>query len=177
MDSFIGEIRPVAFNYAPSDWAICDGSIVNISQFETLFALIGTTYGGNGSTNFALPDLRGRIPIGSGQGTNPDGTALTNRTLGQYIGSESVSISLANLPQHTHNLCASSSNGNVLSPKNTIPAVTTYKNYYNTTPGVMTEMDPLAVSNFGENQAHNNVMPFLTLNYIICINGYFPQRG
>lgn len=172
VDSYIGEIRPIAFNYAPQGWLICDGSKVSISAYQNLYALIGQIYGGDGVTTFALPDLRGRVPIGMGTGTS----ALTPRTIGQLLGAETVKLDVPTIPAHTHSLQVSSANGNLLSPKDAFPAATIYKNYFNNSAGPYKEMDTLSVSNSGADIAHNNMMPFMALNYIINYDGSWPQR-
>lgn len=172
VDSFLGEIRPVSFNFAPQGWLLCDGRMLDINTYQNLYALIGTTYGGNGINTFALPDLRGRVPIGVGTGIS----GLTPRVIGQFVGNETVTLDVSTMPNHTHSLQVSSSAGNQLSPKNNIPATTTYKNYFNNPAGPYKEMDPLCVSNQGGNLAHNNMMPFIVLNYIICFDGSWPQQ-
>lgn len=170
-DPFIGEIKTVAFNYAPIDWATCDGQLMNIAQNDTLFSLIGTTYGGDGTTTFALPDLRGRAPMHQGTGTG-----LTQRTIGQLFGSETVSIATNQLGGHSHGLSCSNQAGTSASPVNAFPAGSSSFNYIapSSTPA---QLNAQTVSTVGSGQAHNNMMPFLTVNYIICLYGIYPTQN
>ena len=115
MDPYIGEIRLFAGNYAPENWAICDGAQVAVNDYQALYALIGTTYGGNGTTSFALPDLRGRVPIGQGQAPN-----VTARTLGQIGGTEKVSLNVGQLPPHNHQILATSTAATTSTPGNSV---------------------------------------------------------
>ncbi|MBP7460915.1 MAG: phage tail protein [Candidatus Delongbacteria bacterium] len=172
MDAFTGEIRPVAFNYAPHNWAICDGSLLSVNDYSDLYTLLGTTYGGNGTTTFALPDLRGRVPMhkGTGQG-------LTPRFQGQAFGTETVTLTTSNLPQHHHDLKATTTQGTQTSPQNNIPAAVTYSNYYNADPGTFVKMDEQSVSAVGGSLSHNNLMPYMTINFIICVHGIYPSRN
>lgn len=169
-DPFIGEVRLFAGNFAPQDWAFCDGSILPISQYDTLFALIGTTYGGDGQQTFALPDLRGRVPIHQGAGAG-----LSNRTLGELAGAESVSLAAAQMPAHTHSLRASTATGAAAPTGGVLAAngVSVYGAGAATTP-----MAPQGISAAaGGSQAHNNMAPFLAVNYIIALFGIFPSQS
>jgi len=182
-DAFLGEIRMFGGSYAPMDWLLCDGGLVQISQYEQLFSLIGTTYGGNGTTNFALPNLRGRLPIGLGQGPG-----LSNRQLAQTGGSEVVTFTGAQMPIHTHLAEATSAEGTQTNPGGGVWAATedmttsppTPVNQYILASEIKTTdkkgvMDPLAIEASGGSQPHNNVMPVMPLNFIICIRGYYPE--
>jgi|SRR5947207_14407477 len=164
IDFFLGEIRLFSFGFAPKSWALCNGQFLPINQNQALFSLLGTTYGGNGVTTFALPDLRGRLPIHMGQA----------HTLGEKAGNTSVTLNIQQLPTHTHNLVASDANGtqpvaagNVLAQAN---------NLY-TPPANLTALDPSTVSNVGGSQPHNNLMPYLALNFCIALQGIFPSRN
>ncbi|MEO8885533.1 MAG: tail fiber protein [Mucilaginibacter sp.] len=174
MDYFLGQIKIFGGNYAPQDWHVCDGSTVSVQTYQELFALIGTTYGGDGVNTFGLPDLRGRIVVGM-QASQAD------YALGKKGGLESVTLTEANLPQHTHTLSANTNNatasaltGNILAapvdPKGSGREVLTY--IPKSAPGF--KLKPLnreTISNTGGSQAHENRMPYLTLNYIICLTG------
>lgn len=169
-EAFIGEIRLFAGNYAPVNWALCDGSLVSISDNSTLFALLGTTYGGDGVTQFALPDLRGRLPIGQGQTTGG-----SNRVMGQPIGVENVTLTLGQIPEHTHpfSVAGAASTGK---PQGQVPAAVTGFNLYAPAPATSAaNLAPSTVQVVGGGQSHNNVMPSLVLTYIICLFGIFPS--
>ena len=169
MDPFIGEIRLFGGNFAPLGWMLCRGQILPIQEYDTLFALIGTTYGGNAEQGiFALPDLRGRIPIHRG---NPI-------QVGEIGGSEEVTLTVNHLPPHTHELRASTlpastgvPNGNVVADT-TVGAAPIYA-----APGTMVNMSPAAIEPAGQSMPHENRMPYLGMNYIICIVGIFPSQN
>lgn len=177
---FIGEIRLFAGNFQPVSYAFCNGSLLPISQYDALYALIGTTYGGDGVNTFALPDLRGRIPVGQGQGPG-----LTNRVMGQTSGTETVTLTSATVPSHSHNAQASTNAGNTAAPGPTVvPAkpvdsLSTPSLYV--VPGTSTVtptlMAPNILSTVGGNQPHTNMMPTLAINYIIALFGVFPSRN
>lgn len=184
MDPIIGTILIWPLNWAPQDWLICDGTVLSIQQHTALFSLIGTTYGGNGTTNFALPDLRGRMPIGMGQGNG-----LTNRTLGQMLGAETATLNGSNMPAHTHTLTAGTtpSSGLTQAPAAnwTLGAaasvtgdrqpVVTPVNMYNANAATNpVQSAPTSVA--GSGAAFGIMPPALCLNFIICINGIFPIR-
>lgn len=170
-EGFIGEIRMFGGTYAPMDWAFCDGSTLQISQYDALYSLIGTTYGGDGTTNFKLPDLRGRLPIHMGQG--PD---LTSRVLGQSFGTETVTLDSTNISAHNHQISVGA------------PATTAAPagNYLGNSVGLSlysaanadSLMNPAAVgmSAGSPAQPHANVMPCQCVNFIIALYGIFPQR-
>lgn len=163
---FLGEIDLVAFGFAPHGWALCDGQILPINQNQALFALLGTTYGGNGTTDFALPDLRGRRAISSG-GTH---------TLGQFAGEEGVTLVLNQIPAHSHTFVANSAPGNALGPGSHYWASASQVNLYSTSAS-LTALSPLAIGFTGGNQPHDNMPPYLVLNYIIALQGIFPSQN
>ena len=169
-DPYLGEIRFFGGNYAPVGWAFCDGTLLDIAGNEALFTLIGTTYGGNGQTTFALPDLRGRAGIH--KGTNK-GTG-TNYVLGQMAGTENVTLLTSQLPTHTHGVMAGSE-GSVNDPKNAFWAGSTVNQYAKAEPSA--KMNAQAITSSGGNQPHDNMMPSLTVSYIIALEGIFPQQG
>src|SRR5260221_1389195 len=155
---YVGEIRLVGFNFAPVGWMFCDGSVLAISGNETLFTLIGTTYGGDGQSTFALPDLRGRIPIHQGSGF----------ILAQTGGAEQVTLSSTQIPAHSHPLLASTNTANTLNPQNNaISAPLTATPYFASTPS--TPLSALAVSTVGGSQPHTNFQPYLCVNFIISL--------
>ena len=166
-DQFISEIRIFAGNYAPAGWAFCDGRLVLISQHSTLFKLIGTTYGGNGTTNYALPDLRGRVPMhfGTGPGLSPRVRAETG-------GTEQVTLSNQQIPSHTHSLIGSTGAGNVTSPQNSLIADGPAFAYLDAAPD--TQLSVNAAAPVGGSQPHENRMPYLAVSYIIALTGVIP---
>jgi microcystin-dependent protein len=174
MDPFLGEIKLFAGNFAPTGWAFCDGQLLSIAQNSALFSLLGTTYGGNGQTTFALPDLRGRIPVGFGQGLG-----LTNRNLGDMSGVESVTLQVSNLPQHAHPFAVSASSGlpTTVSPQGAVVAAGAgpREARYAPAPGDAT----LAAQTTGTTGTGTPVSvqnPSLGLNFIIALTGIFPSR-
>ncbi|CAM3941949.1 tail fiber protein [Cohnella lubricantis] len=169
MEPYVGEIRMFGGNFAPVGWLFCNGQELLVSQYETLFTLIGTTYGGDGQTTFALPNLQGRIPVG--QGRSP--STGTSYILGEYGGSENVTLLESQLPAHTHPVAASSQAGEVHSPSNAYWAKGI--NEYSTGT-VDSEMNPGSLSSVGGGQPHNNVMPFTCVSYIISCYGIWPSQ-
>jgi microcystin-dependent protein len=163
---YLGQILCVAFDFAPRGWAKCEGQLLPINQNQALFALLGTTYGGNGTTNFALPDLRGRVAV---HANNVVG-------LGQQSGEEAHTLTINEMPSHTHVMDASSSVGNSTSPIGNFQArdANTQAHYG---PSVNTTMNAAGVGTTGGSQPHENRMPFLTLHYIIALQGVFPSRN
>jgi microcystin-dependent protein len=164
---YVGEIRLFAGNFAPAGWALCQGQLLSIAENEVLFQLIGTTYGGDGQETFAMPDLRGRLPVHQGQGPG-----LSNRVIGELGGSETVTLTVAQMPAHSHMLSASSAAASMGSPGGAIPAATAV-NSYDTGAGTAT-MAAGAISSSGASQAHSNMGPTLALNCIISLFGIFP---
>lgn len=167
VDAYIGEIRMFGGTFAPAGWAFCNGQLLPIAGNESLFSLIGTTYGGNGINNFALPDLRGRIPISQGQGTG-----LSNRVIGQMDGSETATLLLEQIPAHTHPAGIATTAGTSESPANAVWAASNCNQFSDNPPNGT--MNPAALTVTGGNQPHDNMMPFLTVSYIIALDGYFP---
>ncbi|MGZ8215218.1 MAG: phage tail protein [Methylosarcina sp.] len=174
-EPFIGEIRMVGFNYAPQGWALCDGQLLSIAQNSALFALLGTTYGGNGQTTFALPDLRGRVPLHPGQGPG-----LSPYILGQSSGVESVTLTANQMPAHSHAIAANSNPGEVDSPSGNFAAGIADPN--SGTPlnafaaSANATMNPTVVGAAGGSQPHTNLQPSLCVNFIIALEGIFPSR-
>jgi microcystin-dependent protein len=178
---YLGEIKLFAGNFAIAGWAFCNGQILSIAQNDILFQLIGTTYGGNGTTTFALPDLRGRVVVGQGQGAS-----LTNRTIGESFGTENVTLSLPQLPSHTHpavgyDIASTSPSPSGLALARPEPANPTQNGlwYLDANVGAPNVADlPADTIGFaGGNQPHYNMAPFLAVNYIISLFGVFPSRN
>jgi microcystin-dependent protein len=187
---YLGQIILVGFNFAPTDYVFCDGRLMSIADNTTLFQLIGTTYGGDGVTTFALPDLRGRIPIGTGQGPG-----LQNYDIGQATGSETVTVLATQMPVHTHandisaltatTKCRNGAGnrqtpvGNVLAVE-TAGAVLPYHNALapnaNMSPGAIAMSGSVTASNTGGSQSHQNLQPYLAMGYCIALVGDFPSR-
>jgi microcystin-dependent protein len=164
-EPFLSEIKIVSFNFPPKGWALCNGQFLPINQNQALFALLGTTYGGNGQTTFALPNLRGRVPIHMGNG----------HTLGEAAGSTSVTVNIQQLPTHLHGLQGSSnSTGTAADATGKFfgPANTGY-----VTPQAFVALSPESVTSVGGSQPHNNMMPYLVLNFIIALQGIFPSQN
>ena len=171
-EPFIAEIRIFAGNFAPRGWAFCNGQLLPIAQNTALFSLIGTTYGGDGRTTTALPDLQGRVPMHPGRGPG-----LTSRRLGQSGGVETVPITEAQMPAHTHALKASSSPAEATSPDGKNLARSVGASVYQTTGVAPVPMATEALPPTGGSQAHNNLHPYLTLNFIIALTGLYPSRS
>lgn len=168
---YVGEIRLVGFNFAPAGWMFCNGQLLPISEFETLFNLIGTTYGGDGQTTFALPNLQSRIIVHQGQGPG-----LSFYTLAEAGGVESVTLTTPQIPVHNHSANCSSSAGSQSSPVNNIwsaDAAGLTAEYSNSHSG---SMNANAIGVAGGSQPHENRMPFLAMNYIISMFGVFPSQ-
>jgi microcystin-dependent protein len=163
-EPFLSEIKIVSFNFPPKGWALCNGQFLPINQNQALFALLGTTYGGNGQTTFALPNLRGRVPIHIGNG----------HTLGEAAGSTSVTVNIQQLPTHTHAAMGTGDNGNTVLPADSVlgGAAGLYGS-----PSNLTTLLPASVTNVGGSQPHNNMMPYLVLNFIIALQGIFPSQN
>lgn len=171
-EAYVGEIRMFAGDYAPQGWLPCDGRPLDISGNEALFSLLGTIYGGDGVNNFKLPDLRGRLPIGRGQGTG-----LTNRPLGQQTGTEAVTLTVAQTPAHNHHLAAGGA-ASAASPQGLVPGTTSGFNLYATSATADAWLAPGSVTpSAGNAQPHNNVMPSLVISFIICTQGNYPTQA
>jgi len=167
-EPFLGEIRIFGFNFAPRHWATCDGQILPINQNQALYSLLGTTYGGDGRTSFALPDLRSRTPVDFG-------SAEGNYTLGQKSGEETHTLTTAELPSHTHLPNSSSATGDLPAPANNVWALASAQPY--TSSAATDNMNAAAISNTGGGQAHENMAPYLVLNICIALQGIFPSRN
>jgi microcystin-dependent protein len=163
-EPFLGEIRMMSFNFPPKGWASCNGQLLPINQNQALFALLGTTYGGNGQTNFALPDLRSRVPMHEGNG----------HTLGERSGTEAHTVNVNELPAHTHAARASSASGNTPVPTNNFLAAA--NNVYRPADNLIA-LAAGTVSNVGGSQAHTNTQPFLTIGFCIALQGIFPSQN
>lgn len=168
-DPFVAEIRIFPFNFAPRGWAWCDGQLLPLSQNTALFSLLGTTYGGNGQSNFALPDLQGRAPMHPGQGPG-----LSLHGLGEIGGSETVTLLESEIPAHSHALNTSIRPSDGLNPA--ARSVGTGNNVY-APPANLTLAAPEALAPSGGNQPHNNMQPYLTFYFCIALQGVFPPRG
>jgi microcystin-dependent protein len=162
-EPFLSEIRIMSFVFAPKGWALCNGQLLPINQNQALFSLLGTTFGGNGQTNFALPDLRGQVPIHVGGG----------HTLGEKGGEQAHTLSIAEMPTHTHVLNASSAQGTLSDPTNATISKST-QNAYGAANN-LAAMNAGVVTATGGSQAHLNMQPFLTLSFCIALQGIFPS--
>ena len=164
-EPFLAEIKIVGFNFPPKGWAACNGQFLPINQNQALFALLGTTYGGNGQTTFALPDFRAKAPLHVGGG----------HVLGESAGTETVTISISQLPTHVHTLAGSSQSTSLAGgPAGATPAVSTQNPYEATSNGAMA---PASIGNTGGSQPHLNWQPYLVLNFIIALQGIFPSQN
>ncbi|MGJ1286538.1 phage tail protein [Sphingobacterium spiritivorum] len=196
MEGYIAEVRNFAGNFAPAGWMFCDGTLLSISYYQALYAIIGTTYGGDGVTTFGVPDLRGRVPVGTGQGPG-----LTNVVLGQKMGTETVTLLVPNLPAHNHSAPVNATTVpfavKVSPAASTLHAAVTGSQLgqpmYNSAPTLgfnsnvpdKTMSDSslnvsgltITTTSMGGSLAHENMQPFLTANYIICVEGIFPSRN
>lgn len=165
-EPFVGEIKMFAGNFAPRGYALCDGQLLAISQNEALFSLLGTTYGGDGRTTFALPDMRGRLPIHSEGSFN----------LGQKSGSETVTMTVSQMPQHEHGIAATTDFASDNDPSGGLPATAAGENLYNATADADSSLDAAIIGAAGGNQPMTNLMPTLCVNFIIALVGIFPSR-
>ena len=171
-EQYLGEIRMFAGNFPPKGWALCNGQILPINQNQALFSLLGTTYGGNGQSNFALPDFRGKVPVHFGQGPG-----LSDYSLGQTGGSETATISISQMPTHSHQVTAVTVEGNQNSPAGNLPANTKNldKEYSTSAPDTM--MNAAMIGYTGGGQAFSIKAPTNTVTFIIAITGIFPSRN
>ena len=165
-EPFLGSIIMFGGNFAPRGWALCNGQILPIAQNTALFSLLGTTYGGNGQTTFALPDLRGRVPVHPGQGPG-----LSSYSLGQSAGAESITLTAAEMPAHTHSQPATNADQNTNRPNGAVPARGGV--YAGSTDGSAFDATTVA----GGSQPHSNLQPYLAVNYIIALEGIYPSRN
>jgi microcystin-dependent protein len=177
-DPFIGEIRMAGFNFAPRNWALCNGQILAISQNTALFSILGTTYGGNGTQNFALPNLQARAAIGAG-----NGPGLTPQDLGEVNGEATVTLLSNQMPIHGHALSSGLVTPNnaaqyVATPSNTaVLGLSGPNQTYSDVASPNTTFHPSAISTYGSGQPHENRQPYLVVNFIICLAGVFPSRN
>ena len=181
-DQFVAEIRIFGFNFAPKGWAQCNGQLMPIQQNTALFSLLGTTYGGNGSSNFALPNLMGNIPLHVGR--NQPGPGLSIYDLGQVGGSPTVTLLAAEMPMHSHAPTVTTTTGTVLDATNNQPAQAFTGNFQGNTQGLVysptapaVQLPVQSIGLTGGSQPHNNIMPTLFLNYCIALQGVFPARN
>jgi len=172
-EAYLGEIRLVGFNFTIQGWKPCDGRLLQIAEYDALYILLGTIYGGDGVATFALPDLRSRIPIHMGQGAG-----LSLYTIGQQGGTESVTLTQNNLPHHSHRLLASTEPALSNTPVGSgYPAATEGTLLYSNTAASPTQLSTSTITPSGNSQPIDNMMPFLTINYQICVEGIFPPRN
>jgi microcystin-dependent protein len=169
----LGEIKMFAGNFAPQGWALCQGQLLSIAQNTALFSILGTTYGGNGTTTFQLPDFRSRVPLGQGQGVG-----LSPYVIGEVTGTETVTLLSTQIPQHNHTVNAVASGGNQASPASgslAIESTGTSLNYSNA--ATNSTMNPNMISGGGGGQPHTNIQPILCVTFIIALQGIFPSRN
>jgi microcystin-dependent protein len=171
-DPFVAEIRIFPFSFAPRGWAWCDGQLMPLSQNTALFSLLGTTYGGNGKSNFALPDLQGRAPMHPGQGPG-----LSLHDLGETGGSETVTLLESEIPAHQHTLMSNAGTANRTTPVGNSIARTAGGAPYSPPPGPTAQLAPDALAPAGGDAPHNNLQPYLTFYFNIALQGVFPPRG
>ncbi|HSF54283.1 MAG TPA: tail fiber protein [Algoriphagus sp.] len=183
MDEYIGIVKMFAGNFAPKGWMFCQGQILPIAQYTAVFSLLGTTYGGNGTTTFALPDLRSRVPVGAGQGPG-----LSSYESGQVGGVENITLNITQIPMHTHaaQVKVSANAGTTNNPVNNFPAASQVQiersgpsypvNSYADSSTGSASSDSTTILPSGGNQPHSNIQPYLGMNYIICMEGIYPPR-
>ena len=164
-EPFLSEIRMMSFGFPPKGWALCDGQLLPINQNQALFSLLGTTYGGDGRVNFALPNLQGRTPIHMGSG----------HTLGEKGGEQGHTLSISEIPTHTHTFQASSVTGTLNVTANNVLGVSQSTVYADGTTGLLA-INPASITNVGGSQAHLNMQPFLVINFSIALQGIFPSQ-
>jgi microcystin-dependent protein len=164
-EPFLSEIRIMSFNFPPKGWALCNGQLLQINQNQALFSLLGTTYGGNGQTTFALPNLQGRVPIHMGNGF----------TLGQAGGEQAHTVNIQELPQHIHFAVGSNTQGDTPVPAGNVLALTPSQIYGD--PVSLTTLIPSTITMTGGSQPHDNMEPYLVLNFCIALQGIFPSRN
>ena len=170
--AYVGEVRPFAGNFAPVGWLLCDGSLLSISQYSVLYNLIGTTYGGNGTTTFGLPDLRGRAMINQGQGSG-----LSQYVIGQPVGVENVTVTAGQMGSHPHGFAALTTGGSTGTPGPTVElAAAPAGHSMYSTGGNQVALSGQAVSPTGGSQPHNNRQPYLAITYIIAFEGIYPSQ-
>lgn len=176
MEAYLGQIILFAGDYAPEGWVVCNGQLLSVNQYQALFSLIGTTYGGDGHNTFGIPDLRSRVPVGQGAGPN-----LTPRTIGQTGGAETVTLTATQMPAHNHTFYASGNTATTTVPTNNVLASMPTNNVFYFDEPAGSTLTPTAyagasLSQVGGNQAHENRMPFTAINYLMCVEGLYPNR-
>ncbi|GLQ86468.1 phage tail protein [Dyella flagellata] len=175
-DYYLGQIMLTGFGFPPRGFAQCNGQLLPINQNTALFALLGTQYGGNGTVTFALPDLRGRTPVGAG--TSADGSwQPAPYVIGEPLGVESVTLLTANLPAHNHSVATSTQNGTTRNPTNSVYGAFANEAIYASAASGLSPLNPAQVQPAGGNQPHNNMQPYLAINFNIALIGIFPARG
>jgi len=178
MEPYLGEIKMFGGNFAPAGWALCNGQLLSISQYAALFSILGTTYGGNGVQTFALPNLQGRVPMHWGTGLG-----LTTRVIGESSGTENVTLTISQMPQHNHLINASTTVATQVLPTNFILAQSVDAGVGGTPSNFIepasanTTLAPTAVSMAGGSTPHNNMQPYLAVSFIIALVGVFPSRN
>jgi microcystin-dependent protein len=171
-DPFIAEIRICAFNFAPFNWALCNGQLLSISQQSAMYSLIGTYYGGDGRSNFALPDMQGNVPMSAGSGPG-----LSVRSLGEIGGDTFVTLQQTQMPIHNHSLMATAGPAETKTPGSTTSLAKSSTAIYTTTTTNLVNMAQQAIGTAGSGVPHNNMQPYLTMNFCICMVGVYPTRG
>jgi microcystin-dependent protein len=174
-EPFVGEIRMTGFNFAPRGWALCNGQLLPIAQNQALFALLGTTYGGDGRVSFGLPDLRGRVPVHQG-----DGPLTSPYVMGQAGGTETVTLTTPQIPAHTHGLAGFNGSPTTNNPSGAFIATaqTPAGDGVNSfAPSTNAALSPASISASGGNQPHSNIQPYLCVNFVIALTGIFPSRN
>ena len=170
-DPYQGEIRMFGGNYAPRNWTFCNGQLLAIAQYQAIFSLLGTTYGGDGRSSFGIPDMRGRLPLQNG-----DGPGLTPRPIGQRAGTETVALGTDEIPNHTHLMQVSADNASLTDFSGAVPA----RQYiYEDVPGSIKQVDLRSgtIGTTGAGQGHQNLMPYLCVSFILCMEGLYPSRN
>jgi microcystin-dependent protein len=178
---FIGQVMMAGFGFAPKFWAQCNGQLLPINQNQALFSLLGTQFGGNGTTNFALPDLRSRTPIGYASSVDPSWQPPAVQ-IGQIAGIENVTLLSTNLPAHSHNVNASTTNGDSRPPTSRVFATSNNSNgaaisIYAASNGPLVPLNPASVTPSGGNQPHPNLQPYSVINFCIALSGIYPSRN
>ncbi len=171
-DPYLGQITMMANNFAPKGYAYCNGTLLAIKGNESLFSLLGTTWGGNGTTNFALPEMRGRVPMGQGSGPG-----LTHRHLGQGFGVEQVTLNINQLPSHPHDLNASANPTDVSSAQGAVVSTANRAMYGPSAAPPDYALDPGSIGRAGGGRSHTNMMPYLCVGFVIALQGVYPSRN
>ena len=173
---YLGQVMLTGFNFAPRGFALCNGQLMAISQNQALFSLLGTQYGGDGRTTFALPNLQSRVPIGGGSSVDPTWQPSPYEQ-GQAGGVENVSLSAREMPAHSHAMAATTATGGVRSPVNNLYGASNGEPLYGASTGAQVPMAAQNIANAGAGQPHGNMQPYLVINYMIALSGIFPSRS